>query len=78
MSHPARRHRACLALSLIVALSAAPWLLRRADSVPAALLPAVAVLPCELALAGNHARSLQLPGDLPRHLRLRMACSTGS
>ncbi len=72
--------RGALAVPLALAIVAAPWLLPGAGTAPIGVLPEVAALPCDLAQAvsGDHARSLQLPGDLPLHLRLRISCSTRS
>ncbi|PKM16038.1 MAG: hypothetical protein CVV12_05595 [Gammaproteobacteria bacterium HGW-Gammaproteobacteria-2] len=80
MSITTLRYRARLAIPLAMALLTAPWLLPDSGSQSIAVLPKVAELPCDLAQAvtGNHVRGLQLPGDLPLHLRLRISCSSRS
>lgn len=80
MSLQTLRCRTRLAIPLAVALLSAPWLLPDNGSQPIAVLPKVAELPCDLArvVTGSPAHSLQLPGDLPLHLRLRMSCSSRS
>src|SRR3546814_7938838 len=67
-------YRARLAIPLTIAILIAPWLLPVVDAPPIANVPKVVQLPCELARAvsGGRGHSLQLPGDLPLHLRLRM------
>lgn len=72
--------RARLAIPLTIAILIAPWLLPAVDAAPIATVPKVAQLPCELAraISGGRGHSLQLPGDLPLHLRLRMSCSSRS
>ncbi len=72
--------RGVLAVPLALAIVTAPWLLAGAGTAPVGVLPEVAGLPCDLARAvsGDRARGLQLPGDLPLHLRLRMSCSSRS
>lgn len=80
MSQRTLIYRARLAIPLTVAIVIAPWLLPAEDASPIATVPKVAQLPCELAQAvsGGRGHSLQLPGDLPLHLRVRMSCSSRS
>lgn len=76
---PIHRARIALPLALAIALLMLPWLLPSAAA-PVAVLPKVTELGCDLAqaVAGGRARNLQLPGDLPLHLRLRISCSARS
>lgn len=69
--------RARVAIPLAIVIVSAPWWLPKSAAVAATASPKVAELPCELAraVAGGQTRTLQLPGDLPVHLRLRLSCS---